>query len=332
MSAGNALAVVRAPAAAVTGYDAEAHSRYLEAKREIIKRMCIPEEFQKDETLFETFLEIAALRGLNPLMKQLYCIPRNKRPSIEISIDGLRLIAARSGCYAGIDAPTWEQAPPLPDGTVLPFTATATVYRATQGQVFPYTATVFWDEFGKASYNATYQNNWKTMPYHMLAKVAQSHALRMAFPEETSGLYTSDEMEQASYPAAAAREIRTAPPPQPIARPRTGGSSRAQLRETVAKAATTAIKATIAPTPAGEEGIAVDRTARSHAMPSSPDEDDTVLRDELRELGRRGFDLNKFLTRRNKELTDLTRGELEGILPAAREVVQQRVERLSQQA
>jgi hypothetical protein len=49
-------------------------------------------------------------------------------------------------------------------------------------------------------------------------------------------------------------------------------------------------------------------------------------------LGTRGFDLNKFLTGRNKELDDLTRGELEGILPAARDVVQKRVERLTQHA
>jgi hypothetical protein len=57
-----------------------------------------------------------------------------------------------------------------------------------------------------------------------------------------------------------------------------------------------------------------------------------VLRDELRELGTRGFDLDKFLTGRNKELDDLTRGELEGILPNARAVVAKRVERLTQQA
>jgi hypothetical protein len=64
-------------------------------------------------------------------------------------------------------------------------------------------------------------------------------------------------------------------------------------------------------------------------VPAGPTEDDAVLRDELRELGTRGFDLNKFLTGRNKELDDLGRGELEGILPTAREMVRKRVERLA---
>jgi hypothetical protein len=58
------------------------------------------------------------------------------------------------------------------------------------------------------------------------------------------------------------------------------------------------------------------------------DEDDDVLRDELRELGTRGFDLERFLSGRNKELGDLTREELAGVLPTARGVVQKRVERL----
>jgi hypothetical protein len=66
--------------------------------------------------------------------------------------------------------------------------------------------------------------------------------------------------------------------------------------------------------------------------PAGPSDDDAVLRDELRELGTRGFDLNRFLTGRNKELDDLTRGELEGILPTAREVVRKRVEKLTAQS
>jgi hypothetical protein len=61
------------------------------------------------------------------------------------------------------------------------------------------------------------------------------------------------------------------------------------------------------------------------------DEDDAVMRDELRELGTRGFDLERFLSGRNKELVDLTREELAGILPTARGVVQKRVERLTAQ-
>jgi hypothetical protein len=78
--------------------------------------------------------------------------------------------------------------------------------------------------------------------------------------------------------------------------------------------------------------ISAVRQQRANEQPAGPTEDDAVLRDELAELGSRGFDLNRFLTGRNKELGDLSRGELEGILPTAREVVRKRVERLGQQA
>lgn len=144
---------------------------------------------------FALFIEVATTLGLSPLVRQIYAIMRNekgpdgtsrKKMTIQTGIDGLRLIAARTGELAGIDDAEFDT-----EDATHPKWARVTVYRFSHGQRVPFTARVRWSEFGSTS------GLWSRMPYHMLAKVAQSHALRMAFPQETSGIYTHEEMAQA---------------------------------------------------------------------------------------------------------------------------------------
>jgi phage recombination protein Bet len=255
---------------------------------------------------FRLFINQCVRTGLDPIQRQIYSIPRGNGRTIQTGIDGYRLIAQRTGEYAGSDDAIYDT-----EAEDHPNRATVTVWRLVEGVPRAFTATARWSEYKPASGQ---DQMWQKMPYLMIAKCAEALALRKAFPQELSGIYTDAEMDQATTVDGTAREIRTGAIPVRVPRPPVGGSSRAQLRETVANAPRPAIRASIAPTPA------------------LGDEDDAVLRDELRELGTRGFDLERFLSGRNKELDDLTREELAGILPTARGVVQKRVERLTAQA
>jgi phage recombination protein Bet len=138
------------------------------------------------------FSQVCQKTGLDPFSRQIYCIMRGGSPTIQISIDGFRTIAARSNLYGGsttewcgddgIWRDVWLSGKP-------PAAAKTTVWR--RGCPNPFT--------GVARYGAYSQGNsmWSKMPDTMIAKVSEALALRKAFPAELSGLYSSEEMEQA---------------------------------------------------------------------------------------------------------------------------------------
>ena len=57
----------------------------------------------------QLFLYQARRTGLDPLTKQIHCVKRSEKDpaSIQTSIDGYRLIAERTGEYAGQQGPWW---------------------------------------------------------------------------------------------------------------------------------------------------------------------------------------------------------------------------------
>ena len=89
------------------------------------------------------------------------------------------------GGQVGKKAPTFTE---KEDGRIE--TCTVTVQKKIDSYIGDYTATVYFSEYDKG------RDNWKTKPRTMIAKVAEMHALRMAFPEELSETYIEDEFRE----------------------------------------------------------------------------------------------------------------------------------------
>jgi phage recombination protein Bet len=130
--------------------------------------------------------------GLDPFSKQIYAIRRSGRMTIQAGIDGLRAIAERTGELDGSSTEwcgddgqwvdVWLSSKP-------PAAAKTTIYR--KGSQHPFTGVARF-----ADYNAG-QGLWSKMPAAMIAKCSEALALRKAFPANLSGVYSTDEMQQA---------------------------------------------------------------------------------------------------------------------------------------
>jgi phage recombination protein Bet len=142
---------------------------------------------------------------LDPFAKQIYCIKRwngtakKETYQTQVSIDGARLVAQRSGEYAGQTPTYWCG----PDGVWVdvwlkpehPVAAKVGTYRV--GFVEAMWAVALWDGYAVKKRDGSLMEMWKKMGPLMLGKCAEMLSLRKAFPMELSGLYSTEEMEQA---------------------------------------------------------------------------------------------------------------------------------------
>jgi phage recombination protein Bet len=133
------------------------------------------------------FLYQAQRTGLDPLTRQIYCIHRGGKMTIQTSIDGFRVIAERSGDYGGQDEPIFVEQ------DVKIICCKVTVYRFRGEQRYPAAVGVAY----MSEYNAG-GPMWSKMPHTMISKCAEAVALRKAYPQDLSGLYTIDEMDQSN--------------------------------------------------------------------------------------------------------------------------------------
>lgn len=146
---------------------------------------------------FNLFLYVCKRTGLDPLTKQIHPLPHWSTSlgryvmTIVCGIDGFRLVAQRSGQYAGQDDVQFDV-----EELTHPNKATVTVYKMLGNQRVAFTATARWNEYAKLDTKGNLTGQWVTMPYLMLGKCAEALALRKAFPNELSGVYTQEEMDQ----------------------------------------------------------------------------------------------------------------------------------------
>ena len=155
------------------------------------------------------FLHQAQKTGLDPLAKQIYFRKQKTKTGDQMTIitgiDGYRLVADRTGLYAGNEDPVF-------DDEERPLKATVTVHKLIGGIRCPFTASARWDQY----YPGDAQGfMWRKMPHLMLGKCAEALALRKAFPAELSGLYVREEMDQAGSDVVDTVVVENAPNDEP---------------------------------------------------------------------------------------------------------------------
>lgn len=159
---------------------------YLDANRDLIRRTYAP---SLDNTEFELFLAVCRARNLNPIAGHINAFKVGNQVSFSPSVMGMRVIAHRTGLYAGND-PVVYGGEGKDRGVAHPESATMTVYRIVKGIRCAFTATVFWRE--RVRGDLAKGGSWATQPKNMLAVAAERAALRMAFAEDFSGLDVTD--------------------------------------------------------------------------------------------------------------------------------------------
>jgi phage recombination protein Bet len=177
----------------------------------------IKEQVARDLTdaEFRYFLYVASQKRLNPLKKQIYAVKRNDRRlnrqvmTIQTGIEGYRIIADRTGRYAPSDRePVWVE----DKGQIV--RCTVWVKKLVGGTWHEVPGTVYWSEFVQKDRDGNPTDFWRRMGHNQIAKCAEAHALRKAFPDDLGDIYTTEEMQQADSAVDVTPAVSALPQPR----------------------------------------------------------------------------------------------------------------------
>lgn len=143
---------------------------------------------------FKVFILNAMRLGLDPFAKQIYAWKDGGKMTTQVSIDGMRSLAERTGKYGGQLGPLWCG----DDGVWTDMWIAKTPPVACKvGIIRAGFKEPMWGFARFASYN---KGNaiWNKYPEVMIAKVAESLGLRRTFPQVLGGVYIPEEFAGAS--------------------------------------------------------------------------------------------------------------------------------------
>ncbi|MFA7120785.1 MAG: phage recombination protein Bet [Bacilli bacterium] len=135
---------------------------------------------------FKILVATARLLGLNPMLKQIWCVKNLNKPELPAQIyasrDGFLAIAHRSGQFDGMQSGVKTDDAGQEIGW-------CRIWRRDMSHPFEV-------EIKRSEYD-TGKSLWQSKPQTMTVKVAEAHCLRRAF--DICGVYTPDEMPEQDH-------------------------------------------------------------------------------------------------------------------------------------